>query len=106
MKRLNQELASKSFKEIYVPKATQKALIKAEIVTVIKKALEDYGIATLTGKDVGSAKSPFNIYFMMEGEQVKISFSSPLEKSWGRGNKYLYENEIAKLEKIESKLNY
>ena len=106
MKKLNKELAQKSFKEVYVPKANTKALIKAELVHVVTKALNDYGIATMTGKDINNSKSPFEIFFMLGDEQVKIKFTNPKDNQFGyRKYDYIDKDELRELEKRQDMID-
>lgn len=96
MKKIDRDVAQKAFEEFYTPKATDKRLGKAEALKVIKKALEEYGIASLTGKYVEKADSPFDLFFYIGGEEVKVHLSNPGYPRYG-SKKYLSDEEFEDL---------
>ena len=104
MRDINRARAEKSYKSIYVPKADDKKLIKAEIADIIVKALADEGIACLTGKDVKSSCSPFEMFFVLGGEQTKIHIGGN-KNYYGHGCDFINNQEMQDLEDLQCEID-
>jgi len=104
MKKLNKAVATEAFKEYFVPNASHTRLVKSEILTVIKNALESYGIASMTGKSIDSSKSPLDLFLVLGDEQVRISMSTPKNDVWNHDRTYISKEEMYVLEELQEEV--
>ncbi len=104
MKKINRDVAKKAFQEYYKPKADDKKLAKSEILSVVIKALSEYGVATLTGADVNDSDSPFDLYFILGDKQIRLNMSCPSEL-YRHTRTYMNQMEVGHLEDKQYELD-